>query len=261
FLFDPNNARGFDDYRARVHDSHGLLALSGWGEWIWRPLHNGPGLRVTQLRDTDPRGFGLVQRERAFESYLDLEARYDRRPSEWVEVVDGDWGSGGVELLEIPTESEFNDNIVAYWVPDVPFRAGDARSYRYRLVTFDDRLPQQDVARVARTRIGWDALPGQADPPPRSHRRFVVDFIGGTTRPGELDGDSLRVSLTSSAGTVEGSRVEPLPGDQGDEGWRVTFELRPDGDRPSDMRLHLDAGERRLTETWSYVWYPEQGRR
>lgn len=252
FLFDANNASDFDDYRPRVHDSHGLLALTGRGEWIWRPLHNGPGLRVTQLRDDDPRGFGLVQRERSFESYLDLEARYDRRPSEWVEIGDGHWGTGGVELMEIPTESEFNDNIVASWVPDVPFSAGDHRYYRYRLVTFDDRVPAQGVARVERTRIGWDALPGQTDPPPRSHRRFVVDFGGGD--PEVLPSDSTTVVLTTSAGTLGESRVESLPSAGS---WRVTFDLEPEGDRPSDMRLYLKSGDRPLTETWSYVWYPE----
>ena len=66
FLYGPNRARDFDDFRAQVHDSDGLLALTGAGEWIWRPLSNGPGLRVTSLRDRDPAGFGLFQRARRF---------------------------------------------------------------------------------------------------------------------------------------------------------------------------------------------------
>lgn len=255
FLFDPNNAGDFDDFRPRVHDSQGLLARTGTGEWIWRPLHNGPGLRVTQLRDTDPRGFGLVQRARAFEEYLDLEARYDLRPSEWVEIDDGHWGTGGVELMVIPTESEFNDNVVASWVPDAPFRAGDRRYYRYRLVTFDDRLPQQTLPQVERTRIGWDALPGASDPPPRTRRRFVVDFgPGAQPRPA---GDAPEVVLSTTAGEIGQSRVETLPGD---DTWRVTFDLRAEGDDPADMRLYLESGEERLTETWTHVWYPERVR-
>ena len=118
------------------------------------------------------RGFGLVQRDRDFDNHLDLEAIYHHRPSEWVALGERDWGSGGVELLAIPTNSEFNDNIAAYWVPDLPFMAGDERQYRYRLITFNDRLDTQTLAQVARTRNGWDALPGQSDPPPRSQRRF-----------------------------------------------------------------------------------------
>ena len=113
FLYGHNRVPSFDDFRPQVHDSDGLLMHTAADEWIWRPLANGPGLQVTSLRDDTPRGFGLVQRDRDFDNYLDLEANYHRRPSEWVAFGDGDWGSGGVELLAIPTDSEFNDNIAA----------------------------------------------------------------------------------------------------------------------------------------------------
>ena len=255
FLFDGNTAARFDDFRPRVHDSHGLLALTGPGEWIWRPLSNGPGLRrVSSLRDRSPRGFGLVQRERDFGSYLDLEARYDRRPSEWVDVVEGHWGSGGVDLVEIPSESEFNDNVVAFWAGDAPFRGGEMRRYRYRLVTFDRRLPLQTLAQVERTRIGWDALPGEVDPPPRSRRRFVVDFVGGVP-PLEGEGAVPEAVLTVSAGGISETRVQPLPED---DGWRVTFTLEPDEAAPADLRLYLERAGQLLTETWTYVSYPER---
>ena len=255
FLFDGNTAARFDDFRPRVHDSHGLLALTGAGEWIWRPLSNGPGLRrVSSLRDRSPKGFGLVQRERDFGSYLDLEARYDRRPSEWVDVVEGHWGSGGVDLVEIPSESEFNDNVVAFWAGDAPFRAGEVRHYRYRLVTFDRRLPLQTLAQVERTRIGWDALPGEVDPPPRNRRRFVVDFVGGVP-PFEGDGAVPEAVLTISAGKIPETRVQPLPDD---DGWRVTFTLEPDEAAPADLRLYLERAGQLLSETWTYVWYPER---
>lgn len=250
---------GEDDFRPRVHDSEGLLMNTGRGEWIWRPLTNGDGLRLTSLRDVSPAGFGLVQRDRSFGSYMDLEAQYHRRPSEWV-VPEGDWGRGGVELLEIPTVSEFNDNIVASWVPDAPFRAGEARSYRYRLVTFDDRLDAeatsaglvpQTLAQVVRTRIGWDALPGETDPPPRSQRRVVVDFEGGA-----LDalgpGDEVTVEAGTSAGHLSELLVQPLP----DGGRRVTFSLAPERDRGADMRVLLRVDGEPVSETWSYLWEP-----
>lgn len=250
-----------DDFRPRVHDSEGLLMLTSRGEWIWRPLTNGTGVRVTSLRDVDPRGFGLAQRTRDFASYLDLEAQYHRRPSHWV-AIDGEWGAGGVELLEIPTASEFNDNVVAYWAPDRPVRAGDTLDFGYRIVTFDHRLlggelpggpvPAQTLAEVGRTRIGWDALPGQVDPPPRSRRRVVVDFDeGGLAR---LPADTrLMASLSTSSGTISDLRVRLLPGG----GRRATFALSPDGDRGADMRLFLQLGDTAVTETWSYLWEPD----
>lgn len=245
---------GHDDIRPRVHDSEGLSMLTAGGEWIWRPLTNGSGVRVTSLRDVDPQGFGLVQRSRDFDEYLDLEALYHRRPSLWVDIDDA-WGGGGVELLEIPTTSEFNDNVVAYWVPDEDPRAGEERTYRYRLVTFDTDIGEgagtATVARVVRTRIGWDALPGAADPPPRSRRRVVVDFAGGPLASVGAD-EPVTASVSTSSGTISDVRVERLP----DDGRRVTFALEPDDERGADMRLFLVLGDSVVSETWSYLWEP-----
>ncbi|MDG2281775.1 MAG: glucan biosynthesis protein, partial [Longimicrobiales bacterium] len=222
-------------------------------------LTNSAGVRLTSLRDESPAGYGLVQRDRTFGNYMDLEAQYHRRPSEWVQVQ-GDWGLGGVELLEIPTTTEFNDNIVASWVPVEPFRAGDVRTYRYRLITFDERFDSeadtiigggQTLAQVTRSRIGWDALPGQADPPPRSQRRVVLDFEGGllgTLTPGA----SVLAAASTSSGEISDLLVQVLP----DGGRRATFTLIPEADRGADMRVYLLVGDQPVSETWSYLWEP-----
>lgn len=253
FLYGPNGARLFDDYRPQVHDSDGLSMLTSWGEWIWRPLSNRRDIQITSLRDENPRGFGLAQRDRSFESYLDLEAQYHRRPSEWV-AIDDDWGAGGVELVELATASEFNDNVVASWVPDEPFRAGDERTYRYRLVTFDGHLEEESIAQVERTRIGRDALPGQANAAPSSQRRFVVDFSGGELSSLTL-ADTVGALLVTSSGEASEPVVQPLPDATG---YRATFTLRPAGEEPADLRLFLELPEHRVSETWSYLWIPEQ---
>lgn len=270
FLYGPNRAGEYDDVRPRVHDSDGLLMHTRRGQWIWRPLSNRPALQVTSLLDIHPRGFGLAQRERSFEAYLDLEALYHRRPSQWISP-EGEWGEGGVQLVEITGLSEFGDNIVAYWVPREPFQAGDARQYRYTIRTFDQRLPEQTLAQVERTVIGWDALPGQGAPPPRSQRRFVVDFApldaaaapapedtpSRADTPGAADPDGsppVTAELRSSSGTLSDIRVLPLP----PGGWRATFRLEPEGTDPADLLLHLVRGDTILTETWSYLWIPER---
>jgi glucans biosynthesis protein len=107
---------------------------------------------------------------------------------------------------------------------------------------------------VERTRIGWDALPGEVDPPPRNRRRFVVDFVGGAF-PLEGDGSVPEAVLTISAGMISETRVQPLPDDGG---WRVTFTLEPDEAAPADLRLSLERAGQPLSETWTYVWYPER---
>ncbi|AHE98523.1 glucan biosynthesis protein [Thioalkalivibrio paradoxus] len=250
------SVRDHDDFRPRVHDSEGLLHRTSAGEWLWRPVSNFRHLRVSSLRDQRPQGFGLVQRNRAFDAYLDLEAEYHRRPSQWVVPLDGDWSSGGVELVEIPTDSEIHDNIVAYWVDDAPFRAGERRRYRYRIQVFDAEPPSgvTPPARVLRTRSGWGAVPGVAEPPPRSLRRFVVDFAGG-----DLDtlgpGAGLEPRLEASSGRITDLTARWLPDDSG---WRASFLLEPENARPADLRLFLVHDGRPVTETWTYVWHPDE---
>lgn len=253
FLFGDVSPYPEDDFRAQVHDSQGLSMHTQAGEWIWRPLNNPRELRISRLQDENPRGLGLVQRDRDFDAYLDLESRYERRPSHWITPLD-DWGPGGVELVEIPSDSETNDNIVTYWVPETPLRAGEERSLSYRIATFGANRPDAPLASVVRTRQGWGAIPGQSDPPPRSRRQFVVDFRGEELSTLH-DTHPIEARLEVSSGVHHELQVHRLPDG---ETWRATFRLDPEGDRPADMRLTLTLRDRPLTETWSYVWNPDE---
>ena len=250
FLHGENSAGRRDDWRPEVHDSDGLLVRTGGGEWVWRPLNNPARLSVTSFLDDGIQGFGLVQRDRAFTSYLDLHGGYERRPGLWVEPRGDAWGKGAIHLVEIPTRSETNDNIVAYWVPEQPVRAGSELGFAYRLATLAEG-PPHDLGRVVRTLHGPAAGPGANGGPPPAVRRFVVDFDGpGMAR---LRADQpVTAHVATLSGTVAAAEATKLP----DGGWRATFRVEPDGDRPADMRLFLELRGRRLTETWSYVWSP-----
>ena len=122
FLFGGNNRSRMSDFRRAVHDSDGL-AIATQGEQLWRPLANPRRLQVSAFSVQDLKGFGLIQRHRSFSDYEDLEANYERRPSAWIEPV-GSWGNGTVRLVEIPSEEEIHDNIVAYWNPLEPYAQG-----------------------------------------------------------------------------------------------------------------------------------------
>ena len=113
----------FDDYRPEVHDSDGLLLQDRQGDWQWRPLDNDGRLHWTTFPGTGIRGFGLMQRERSYSCYQDFEALYQRRPSAWIHPQ-GDWGEGTVQLLELPSNTEYQDNIVAFWKPAKTLKAG-----------------------------------------------------------------------------------------------------------------------------------------
>lgn len=255
FFFGENRTRFFDDYRPEVHDSDGVLTHTGAGEWIWRPLTNPTELRVTALLDEHPRGFGLWQRDRHFAHYLDLESHFERRPSLWVEPQGEPWGKGAVHLVEIPSREEIHDNVVAFWVPDQPLKAGESRTLAYRLRASLAPAPHAgQLGYVERTRIGWGAVPGTKEAPPRSLRRFIVDFTGGDLSALAAS-QPVTAGLSVSAGQVSDLTVQKLPGSGG---WRTAFRLAPDGTGPVDMRLFLKLRDKRLTETWNYVWSPNE---
>ena len=166
------------DWRPEVHDTDGLMLLTGAGEAIWRPLNNPPRMVTSSLADVNPRGFGLMKRDRRFENDLDDGVFYEKRPSVWVEPV-GDWGAGAVQLIEIPTDDEIYDTIVAFWNPAAVPGPGEALTLRYRLHwTLDAPVAPLTVARTVATHIGHGGRPGQR-PRPDDTIKVVVDFAGG----------------------------------------------------------------------------------
>ncbi|HMA97814.1 MAG TPA: glucan biosynthesis protein, partial [Wenzhouxiangella sp.] len=242
-----------DDFRPRVHDSDGLLVHSSRGEVQWRPLSNRSRVRLSAFADdAQPVGFGLLQRRDEFEDFQDLEARYDRRPGKWVEPLSGDWGAGRVELVEIPTADETFDNIVAFWVPDAPIRAGESRYYRYRLNTVDGMMPQPGLLPIRRTLTGRGGIPGQASWADRSIRRFVIEFDAGAV----ADTDGIEVVAQTRGGEVLESRLEVIPSTNS---VRAVVTLEPDAaGKASDLRVFLSSADGRISEVWSYVWYPDE---
>lgn len=234
------------DFRPEVHDSDGLLVHNGAGEWLWRPLTNPQGVRVSSFRDENPRAFGLLQRDRDFESYQDLEASYHRRPNVLVEPV-GNWGRGAVRLIEIPTTTEFDDNIVAFWVPEKPPAPGEPIEVEYKLHwTIEPIGPPTGVVRA--TRLGKSARyePGM--------ERFVVDFDGAKLR--SLPANA-RLEPVVSVG--EGAKLNQatLQKNEINGTWRVAFTIRPDGSgRPVELRCFVREAAASLSETWTYLWQP-----
>ncbi|EPR41075.1 periplasmic glucan biosynthesis protein MdoG [Desulfovibrio sp. X2] len=253
FFFGENSAgRRFNDYRPEIHDSDGLLIDLQSGEWIWRPLQNPRTLQVNTFQAPGIRGFGLMQRDRDFENYQDLDTRQELRPSAWVEPQ-GEWGPGQIELVQIPTDSDVNDNMVAFWSPAKQPEPGKAAKYDYRIYwggPFKDIPPE---GYVCATRIGRN--------PDGKSRDFVIEFDGPGLR--ELPSDA-PVSATITVGpgaTLYSQKVEKNPANNH---WRLTFRIVPDEaaglnlvlDKrpPVELRAYLKDQSRTLTETWSYAY-------
>ena len=248
FFHGENTSRlEVEDFRPEVHDSDGVLINLGTGEWLWRPLDNPKKLEVSSFRAPALRGFGLMQRDRDFRSYEDLETRPDLRPSVWI-VPHGDWGNGHVELVEIPTKNDANDNIVAYWVPGQQPKVGTPFDFEYTMYWQGEDATRPPHGRVTATR--------RDDGDRKDTRRFVVDFDGKTLQQTPAD-HIIRADVTLANGDDSAELVDqqvlknPVTG-----GWRLTFQIRPKSDAPIELRVYLDKESETLTETWSYLLVP-----
>jgi len=247
FFHGENTLQPFVDYRPEVHDSDGLLIHSGSGEWLWRPLENPRAIQVNTFGVEHPKGFGLLQRDRNFEHHLDLETRTDLRPSVWIDT-DSDWGAGHVELVQLPTNTDINDNIVAYWVPAQQPAVGEALPIDYTIYWYNDDPSRPPGARVVSTRRDWGTV--------ENSHRFVLDFTGPTL-PAASAGKAPRGVVTVAGGKEAGEVLEqhvvhnPVSG-----GWRLSFQVRPHRPGPLELRAFLESDERVLSETWSYAILP-----
>ncbi|MBV5263846.1 glucan biosynthesis protein [Pinisolibacter aquiterrae] len=238
FLFAPNDRKGFDDFRPAVRDAEGLAFLTAAGEHCWRPLANPRMLQMSVFADGNLRGFGLMQRQRSFFEYQDMEAAYEKRPSAWVEPL-GDWGAGKLVLVEIPTNEEIHDNIVAFWRPDEPLRKGGEYLFSYRIHWGMDGPVRTDLARVTST------LEGGGD----EERLFIVDFVGAaveTSKP-----EDLKAEISCRPGTVIEPVIEANPHTKG---LRLAFRVKVDAAQMVEVRARLMRGADPVTETWLYRW-------
>lgn len=229
------------DARSAVHNSEGLAIINGKGERLWRPVTNPKTLQTSAFMDSNPRGFGLVQRDRAFSSYDDIDARFELRPTVWVEPQGG-WGPGYIELIEIPADDQIHDNIVAYWKPAKALEAGKPFTFAYRL-TWGAAIPKAWApARVRKTRVG-NVRNGD-----ETREVFIVDFEGDAIKPSN---DMPRADVAASAGNVANISVARHPELNG---VRVRFELAPADAETIELRLGLRSGEDLISESWLYRW-------
>ena len=249
---EDGTGRHFDDFRPQVHDSDGLMNETGHGQWIWRPLANPRELRVNRFVDEDPRGFGLVQRDRNFAHYEDVESQYQSRPSYWVQPL-GNWGKGGVELVEIPSDEEIHDNMVAYWVPEQPVVAGKPLSFGYLLSAFAENPRWPPGGRVVTARSGNPAVGDNKGRFGPGARRMLIEFAGGELEG--MDGNQpVKAELSADNGQIDALTVQRVPQTGS---WRIAFVVTPRAKKPVvDLRCYLTLYGEVLTETWVYQWTP-----
>lgn len=252
-FFSGENQPRPGDFRPEVHDSDGLMLHSGEGEWLWRPLQNPKSPLVSSFSTRQPRGFGLMQRDRQFDRFEDLEARYERRPSAWVRPL-GDWGPGRVELVQLPARDETEDNIVAYWVPEQLPAPGQPLDFSYELAWQGDAQQRPPSAWVTQSRrgFGYSTLSAAEQ---ASQVQFVLDFAGPALETLPADAPVRAVVSSDANGRVIEQIAYPNPVTRS---WRVTLRVqRLDAARPLELRAFLQHHQDAVSETWTHLLPPE----
>ncbi len=253
FWYGKNTFPARGDWQPEIHDSDGLALWTGAGERIWRPLSNPPCIVTNSYIDENPKGFGLIQRDRNFEDYQDDSLFYDRRPSVWVEPLAG-WGKGAVKLVQLPTHGEQEDNIVAFWTPAQAVRAGSVINARYRLHWGADAPIPGDAARVVATRVGRGGKGGRdldGRPSPPGSRKFMID-VDGKALEGVARGTA-EVAVSTTRGKIDNVEAFPVVGTPR---WRLSFDLSGLDGQSADLRAYLRRDGQALSETWLYQAFP-----
>jgi glucans biosynthesis protein len=247
FWFGKNSQQKFDDYRPEVHDSDGLLMRLDGDEMLWRPLDNGPVMRHQIFAAKHLQGFGLLQRERNFNSYQDLFNSYHTVPSVWVQPLGTNWDDGELHLVELSTHYEGLDNIVAFWNPAGKPKPLQAFRFEYDLYWTRENDMSLSSNKVVATRVG-------ADPRDASQRQFVIDWDIPS-----LSSDDVPPTATASCST-NGTIVGDIPvyRNHAAKTWRVMLNMAPNpGNKdPVDLRCSLKSANGLAGETWTYLWSP-----
>jgi glucans biosynthesis protein len=233
------------DGRPEVHDADGLLIQSENNDWTWRALCRQIYPSVVRMELSGIHGFGLMQRDTQNAHFLDDEAKYDRRPSIWIQPHEG-FGAGALELLELPAPHEGIDNIAVWWVPreqiqvqtpfrlkyDVTFTSGDrtvcplGRAVAHRVI----RNSKEDVV-------------------------IEVDFTQPSTQPDALVIKDLVLELQTIRAEVTSSQIKLKQADDKNKQNLLTAEvhLKPVGEVPIELTTFLQHRGTKITETWKYL--------
>ncbi len=250
FFVGEDDHRFHDDFRPELHDSDGLMMETGTGEWIWRPLRNPPIAKTSAFFDRDVKGFGLLQRDRDFTHYEDIDLAYQLRPSYWVEPSTP-FGEGHVELFEMPTTDESNDNVVASWVAADDLVVGQPRTYGYSITSALDLDDLSSNGKVVNTFQTAARALGSSEPNLPTVRRFIIDFAGGDLAYYKDDPSQVSIVAGSSHGSIVRSYTQDNPAIGG---FRATFDVQLAPGETADLRAYLRSPTQVLTETWMFPW-------
>lgn len=239
----------YDEFRPELHDSDGLLLRTADDEWIWRPLKNPQIQEVQQFDAKGLKGFGLMQRDRRFENYQDIELNYEQRPSYWIEPKD--WGDGVVELVELATRDETADNIVCAFLPKGSLEPDKPFSYSYRMRAMQAGLGLHPLSHVLNTFSAPAYALGSQERAAARSRRFMIDFAGGQIPYFLQDPKLVEIAVSATNAKVLRSSLVANPAAKA---LRAMIDVQFEEDKIGVINAHLMARSQPISEIWNYAW-------
>jgi glucans biosynthesis protein len=237
-----------EEFRPEVHDSDGLMIATGDGEWLWRPLVNPGRPLVSSFAVRELKGFGLMQRDRAFASYEDLEARYERRPSAWIEPQ-GPGGRAGSSCCCCPRRTRRTTTSLRGGRPTSCPAPGLPLELAYRIHWQGDVQQRAPNGWTVQSRLGRGYTKLGPD-----EMQFVVDFAGPAldALPEQAVVEAIVTPLANARLVERNAYPNEARG-----GWRMTLRvMRIDPAQPVELRAFLQQGSNALTETWTMLIPP-----
>jgi len=283
YLYGENAPNHFGNVHPEVHDSDGVLINTGKDDWLWHPLEQVPQLQFYKFADENPKGFGLLQRDRDFQHYQDLDMKYNVRPSAWV-VPHGNWGKGSIVLAHRPSNDITSDNVVLYWHSDQLPKAGDRMDLDYTIDFYmnDAEWPPLAYAKTAlivnpappppsplpsaipipaatvKSPLAPSLPPPIPNPGNTTPVQFLVDFMGdGIENIPAAAPPYLQLHFDPPQTGLREWKIEK---NGYDNSWRASFTIIPfKHNVPTELHCRLMQNAKPeakpLSEEWNYTWH------
>lgn len=247
-LGEPDN---FYDYRPSVHNSEGLVLSDGKND-IYEPLTNYPFHKMINddISCDSLRYFGLVQRDREYNRYMDPGVKYHLNPNCLI-VPQNNWREGSLRLFVLPTLTEWMDNINLFWIPKTLPEPMEPINFDYKIL-YSLKEPKNTLSFVKYTNLGQDLINCK-------NTIFALSFADKDAIIEKSKDIKIDLQVPSDVIIASPPSIEKIIFN---DTWRVLFTLTIHKklayeDKPFIIKCTLKDNGKSISEEWYFLWYPQ----
>ena len=246
YFLGSNTHSNYNSCYAQFHYSDGLI-ISSENNIAYKPLENYSHPVINELKVTNVKYFGLVQRDRNYDHYQTPFIALHLMPSLWI-TPDNNWQQNGkVVLTETPANNTNALNIHAFWVPEEKLYRGKNYSYNYTM-HWATNEPNTELGYVSSTKVGMN----------ESNICFSVKFTSDVLKKMPAVANITANTIVSANSKIISTQIQKDPFDSQ---WIALITVcKPvktnDKQAPISLSCALMNEGKPLTEIWTYKWIP-----